>query len=190
MRVAFVLFDDLTALDFVGVYDPVTRLHSMGFDRTLTWELCALHATEVHDDRGLRLGATQGAGALTGFDLVIVPGGRGTQRLVTDAAFLAWLRATDPHTVMASVCTGSLLLGAAGLLQGLRATTHGTSLDALKAYGATPVAERVVDEGGVITAAGVTAALDLGLHIVQRYAGAETRARIAMQMQYPPPAAV
>jgi len=91
----------------------------------------------------------------------------------------------EPARPKASVCTGSLLLGAAGFLKGRRATTHPNALEALKTYCATVVAARVVDEGDVITAVGVTSAVDLGLTLVARIAGEEARERIAEQMDYP-----
>jgi len=187
MNVAFVLFDDLTLLDFVGAYDPITRLHSMGFDRTLTWQLCTRAEREIHDDRGLTVRATEIGESLAAYDLVVVPGGIGAQRLATDSAFVAWLRTAPDRAVLASVCTGALLLGAAGWLRGLRATTHHSAMQDLTAYGAIPVLDRVADEGRVVTAAGVTSGIDLGLHLVERFAGQEVRSRIQQQMEYRTP---
>lgn len=184
MRVAFILFEGLTTLDFVGVYDPVTRLGSMGFIPALSWELCA-PAAEVCDDKGLRLAATQVGGSLAGYDLLIAPGGFGTRPLKDDPAFLDWLRTGADVPLKASVCTGALLYGAAGFLQGRRATTHPNAYDLLRPYCAEVVDARVVDEGPVVTARGVTSAIDLGLHLAGRLAGPEAVARMRAQMDYP-----
>jgi cyclohexyl-isocyanide hydratase len=96
-----------------------------------------------------------------------------------------WLRSAGPVGLKTSVCTGALLLGAAGFLNGKKATTHPGALKELEPYCASVLKGRVVDDGNVITAGGVAASLDLGLHVVERLAGAEARARIAAQMDYP-----
>ena len=184
MKAAFILFDHLTALDFVGVYDPLTRLRSMQVMPTFAWSLCAF-TPAITDDRGLRLVPDKVAEPLDGYDLIVVPGGYGTRPLQQDEAFLDWLRTADAVPLKASVCTGAMLLGAAGFLEGKRATTHPNNFDDLAPYCAHVVDARVVDEGDVVTARGVTSAIDLGLHLVERLAGEAARARIAKQMDYP-----
>lgn len=185
MRMAFILFDGLTTLDFVGLYDPLTRLKTQGFIPELSWELCA-PTPEVRDDRGLRLTATQVGGSLAGYDLLAAPGGFGTRPLKDDPAFMDWLRTGADAELKASVCTGALLFGAAGWLQGRRATTHPNAYELLRPTCAQVVTDaRVVDEGAVITARGVTAGIDLGLHLCARLAGPEAAARIRTQMDYP-----
>jgi len=184
MKAAFVIFDRLTALDLIGLYDPITRLHSMGFRPDFGWEFCALEKS-VTDDRGLGIQATCVGGSLEGFDVLLVPGGFGTADLVSDSAFLDWLRTADAVPLKASVCTGALLLGAAGWLRDRAATTHPNSYRELEAYCREVKQERVVDAGDVITGRGVTAAIDVGLHVVERIAGAEVRQAIARQMDYP-----
>ena len=123
---------------------------------------------------------------LTGYDLVFVPGGSATRDLRRDEAFVSWLRTAGDAELLASVCTGSLLLGAAGFLDGLSATTHPSAYDLLDEY-AEVRSERIVDEGRVVTARGVSSSLDLGLHLVERLADATTRAEIATQMDYDDP---
>src|SRR5437868_10991050 len=113
MQIAFVIFDQMTALDFVGVYDPLTRLKTMNFISDLRWDICA-RTRELTDDRALRFTATSINESLAGYDAIIVAGGYGTRTLMNDAAFIAWLRNADDCPLKASVCTGSLLLGAAG----------------------------------------------------------------------------
>ncbi len=184
MKAAFIVFNKMTLLDFVGFYDPVTRLQSMRLMPDLEWSICAFDQT-VTDDRGVKIEAARVGESLAEYDLLFVPGGIGTRSLQTDNTFIEWLR-TFPTTGLAvSVCTGALLLGAAGFLKGKRATTHPTALKELTPYCDAVVQQRIVDEGNVITAGGVATSIDLGLYVVERIAGAETRARIATQMDYP-----
>jgi len=118
-----VVFDRMTALDFVGIYDPLTRLRSMGIDPNFDWRICAQQAP-VTDDRGLRFVPDAVEEPLSGFDLLVVPVGSGTRTLVRDANFLRWFGSAAGVPLKVSVCTGSLLLGAAGFLRGKAATTH------------------------------------------------------------------
>jgi transcriptional regulator GlxA family with amidase domain len=182
LRAAFVIFEGMTALDFVGAYDPLTRLRTMRLREDFAWDVCAF-TEEVRDNTGLRFAPARIREPLDGYELLVVPGGYGTRELTEDAAFLDWLRTAAACELKTSVCTGSLLLGAAGFLQGRRATTHPSALEDLKKFCAVS-AERVVDEGDVITAGGVTAAIDLGLHLCERLAGAEAREKIRTQMDY------
>lgn len=184
MKTAFVIFDRLTAMDFIGVYDPLTRLKSMQLMPGFEWDVCAL-APDITDDKGLRISPSVVGEPLSEYDLIVVPGGFGTRTLQHDKAFVEWLRTSEPVKLKASVCTGSLLLGAAGFLKDKRATTHPSAFGELKPYCAQVVDDRVVDAGGIITARGVTSAIDLGLYLVERLAGAEARTRVAKQMDYP-----
>ena len=185
MKVAFIIFNRMTALDFVGVYDPLTRLKSMGLMPALSWDVCA-HSTEVADDKGLAFTPTKVGEPLGNYNLVIVPGGFGTRELVDDEGFIEWLKTSAPCGLKASVCTGSLLLGAAGFLAGRRATTHPSAFRELERFCREVSDQRVVDEGDVVTARGVTSAIDLGLHLVERFVGKEGRERIRKQMDYLP----
>lgn len=182
MRIAFVVYDGMTALDFIGVYDSVTRLKTMGFMDDLKWEVCACSGG-VRDGAGLRFVPTRVAGSLHDYDLVIVPGGFGARDLVENNGFIDWLRTAHSGRKV-SVCTGSLLLGAAGFLQGKKATTHPTAFDDLRPYCASVVDDRIVDEGDVITARGVTSAIDLGLYLCEQLAGREVMEKIRKQMDY------
>jgi len=184
MKTAFVIFDRMTALDFIGVYDPLTRLKSMQIIPNFEWDICAV-AEKVADDKGMSFTPNVVAEPLSNYDLVVVPGGFGTRTLQHDKVFVDWLRTSQAVKLKASVCTGSLLLGAAGFLKGKRATTHPGAFEELKPYCAQVVDERVVDEGEVVTARGVTSAIDLGLYLVERLASADARKRVAKQMDYP-----
>ncbi|HZQ06848.1 MAG TPA: DJ-1/PfpI family protein [Anaerolineae bacterium] len=182
MKIAFVIFDGLTALDFIGVYDPVTRLKTMGFMPALEWDICA-RSQPVRDSTGLIFTPTGVGESLAEYDTVIVPGGFGTRALVKDEAFLEWLR-TAERCQKVSVCTGALLLAAAGFLKGKKATTHPNAFAELSELGASVLTDRVVDAEGLITARGVTAAIDLGLYLVEKWAGREVKERIRVQMDY------
>jgi cyclohexyl-isocyanide hydratase len=182
-RVAFVIFDGMTALDFIGVFDPVTRLKTMEIMPGLEYDVCAT-IREVTDGSGVRFVADRVCGPFDGYDMVVLPGGFATRRLVDDADFIGWIRMAECCPYKISVCTGALLWGAAGFLEGRRATTHPDAFEQLATYGATVVDERIVDEGDVITARGVTSAIDLGLYLVEKLAGADARVRIAAQMDY------
>ena len=184
MKVAFVVFDRMTSLDFVGFYDPVTRLKSMKILDEFEWRICST-ADQVVDDRGLRIHADAVDEPLAPYDMVFVPGGFGTRALQRDGRFIEWLRGSQRVPLKVSVCTGALLLGAAGFLQRRSATTHPSAYDELAPYCEKVLPDRIVDEGDVITARGVSAAIDAGLHVVQRLAGPEARNRIATQMDYP-----
>ena len=184
MKAAFIAFERMTFLDFIGFYDAVTRLKSMKINEDFEWRTCAL-TQQVTDDRGLKIEADSVAQSLADYDLLFVPGGFGTRALQHDAAFVQWLQTAAGAPLKVSVCTGALLLGAAGYLKGLRATTHPAAYKELEPYCKTVVQARVVDEGHVITGRGVSTSIDLGLHVVERLAGAEARARVATQMDYP-----
>ncbi len=174
----------MTSLDFIGFYDPVTRLKSMKIMDDFDWRICSTSQCVV-DDRGLRIEADEVAEPINSYDMLFVPGGFGTRSLQHDKSFVDWLRTAGSVRLKVSVCTGALLLGAAGFLRGLRATTHPSALKELEPYCQAVVHDRVVDDGETITAGGVSSAIDLGLHVVERLAGADARARVATQMDYP-----
>jgi cyclohexyl-isocyanide hydratase len=187
MKAALIVFDRMTYLDFVGFYDPLTRLKSMNVMPDFEWRILS-NRPQVADDRGpagMKMVPDAVLEPLGGYDLVYVPGGMGTRPLQHDREFVDWLKTAAPAKLKVSVCTGALLLGAAGFLAGKRATTHPGALKDLERYCDKVLTDRIVDEGSVITGGGVSASLDLGLHVVQKLAGAEARSRIAAQMCYP-----
>ncbi|OGA03139.1 MAG: thiamine biosynthesis protein ThiJ [Betaproteobacteria bacterium RIFCSPLOWO2_02_64_14] len=184
MKAAFIVFDRMTYLDFIGFYDPVTRLKSMKIMEDFEWRILS-PTPRVVDDRGLRMEPDGLMEALGSYDMVFLPGGMGTRPLQHDQSFVDWIKTAAPVKLKVSVCTGALLLGAAGFLKGRRATTHPSAYQELEPYCATVIRERVVDEGDIITARGVSSSIDAGLHVVERLAGTEARARMATQMDYP-----
>jgi putative intracellular protease/amidase len=182
MDIAIPLFDRFTALDAVGPYEVLSRLPGAtvhfvadepGPKRTET-EMLALTADESLDD-------------LPQPEVIMVPGGYGTRDLMHDERMLDWLRrAHETSQWTTSTCTGSLLLAAAGILDGLKATTHWLSRDLLREYGAEPVEERVVEQGKVITAAGVSSGIDMALTLVSRITGDGVAQAIQLGIEYDP----
>jgi len=175
------LFPDITQLDMTGPYEVFTRLPGARVD--VIWK----SRDPVRSDHGLALVPTATFDEIDALDLVCVPGGPGVGPLLEDAATLAFLRRIAARArYVTSVCTGALVLGAAGLLQGRRATTHWMSLELLAPFGATPVAERVVCDGNVITGGGVTAGIDFALTVAAEVAGRDTAERIQLAIEYDP----
>ena len=180
--VAMLLFDGITALDAVGPYEvfqrlPDTRVHMVASKPG---------PVRTHDG-GLALLADRSLADLPSPELVVVPGGFGVELVMRDEATLDWLRrAHETSRFTTSVCTGSLILGAAGILKGLRATSHWTQLDRLTGFGAEPTSERVVFQGKVVTAAGVSAGIDMALALAQRMCGDDLAKGIQLSIEYDP----
>jgi transcriptional regulator GlxA family with amidase domain len=183
MKIAFVIYDDMTLLDFAGVYDPLTRLKTMHFLDDLTWDICA-RKEKVRSTEGAVLVPDLVDIDLAGYDYVIIPGGDGIKDLMQDKAFLRWITVVSGTTTMAAVCGGSLLLGAAGMLRMKKATTHPNLMAPLRHFVREISPNRIVDEGTVITAGGVTSAIDLGLYLCEKIAGRDAREKIQVQMDY------
>lgn len=184
MQIACVLFPRLTALDIVGPYEVLQRLP----DATVTF--VGHRRGEVRTENGF-LGLTVDAtfDEVTEPDVVIVPGGIGTRALLDDAPVLDWLRDVHRSTrFTTSVCTGSLLLGAAGLLRGLTATTHWSVMDALERTGAVPTGERVVEhlEQRIITAAGVSSGIDMALRLSELLVDDVAAKAMQLMVEYDP----
>lgn len=183
MQIAFVLYDGLTALDFVGAYDPITRVRTMGFRNDVGWDLWSLDDS-VTATGGLTFETTAVDEPLGDYDLVFVPGGIGTSLPHANHPVVSRLRDATDCRYKASVCTGALLLAAAGLLDDRQATTHPSAYDSLGER-ATVSERRVVLDEGVVTGRGVSAALNVGLFLSELLTDTETRERIAAQMDYP-----
>jgi transcriptional regulator GlxA family with amidase domain len=182
MDIVCYVFDGITALDIVGPYEVLQRLP----EADVTFVAAA--AGEIRTDNGfLALVADHSLAETTRADVLVVPGGFATRALETDSALLDWIRAIDATTTWTtSVCTGSMLLAAAGLLAGKEATTHWASLDRLKEYGAIPTGRRVVEQGKIVTAAGVSAGIDMALTLAARIAGDEYAQGIQLGIEYDP----
>lgn len=182
MQIAFVLYDGFTALDITGPYDVLSNLP--GSESVFIAE----RAGPVRNESGtLALVADRALQEMPRPDIVVVPGGFGTRALLEHEPLLSWLRSAHQSTVWTtSVCTGSLLLAAAGLLTGAPATTHWLARDQLASLGARPVAQRVVRHGRILTAAGVSAGIDMALRLVQLIHGDEAAQAIQLGIEYDP----
>jgi len=180
--IAIPIFDRLTALDAVGPYEVLSRLPGA----TVTF-VAAEPGPKRTENGMLALTADRALSDLRRPDVIVVPGGLGTRALMHDEPTLAWLREAHAHSQWTtSVCTGALLLAAAGLLTGLEATTHWLAFDLLAAQGAIPVSRRVVEQGKVITASGVSAGIDMALTLAAHIAGPEYAQAIQLGIEYDP----
>ncbi|MGW0519385.1 DJ-1/PfpI family protein [Crossiella sp. NPDC003009] len=184
--IAFVLYPGLTPLDLVGPLQVLAALPQLG----LPYRAVTVAGTKdpLPTDLPLHLSATHTYPEIPNPFAVLVPGGGApTFRAMADESLLNYLRTTSPQAeLMLSVCTGSLLLGAAGLLKGRKATTHWAARHVLPRFGATPVAERWVTDGKFTTAAGVAAGIDAALHVVQQLTGPEVARAVQNGIEYDP----
>jgi putative intracellular protease/amidase len=183
MIIAIGLYDGFTALDAIGPYEVLTYVP----DAEVV--ICAEHAGVVDDQYHLvhlRVDAT--FADVPRPDVLFVPGGPGAGRFAADGhPIVDWIREAHPHTTWTtSVCTGALLLGAAGLLEGLPATTHWSAYDELATYGAQPTEQRVVTTGKIVTAAGVSSGIDMALTLAAKIAGPEMAQSIQLAIEYDP----
>jgi putative intracellular protease/amidase len=182
MEIAFLLYDGFTALDAVGPYEVLSRLP--GAEVKFVASESGPKTTETHS---LSMVADYSLDDVPEPEILVVPGGFGTRRLLEDQELMDWLRAAHEKTTWTtSVCTGSLLLGAAGILEGLRATSHWAVIDRLADFGAIPTRERVVEEGKVVTAAGVSSGIDMGLRLAERIGGEDLAKGIQLGIEYDP----
>jgi len=182
MNISILLYDGFTALDAIGPYEVLRSVPG--------WEVefVASQRGEVRTDSGaVGLTADRSMEEVGAPEIVLVPGGIGTREKMADEEILTWLRRVDETSKWTtSVCTGSLLLAAAGLLEGKRATGHWAWLEPLKEFGAEPVGGRYVEDGKVITAAGVSAGIDMALYLVGREVGPDVAQAIQLGIEYDP----
>lgn len=183
MRIAFIIFDQITWLDFIGVYDPISRLKTMNFLPDLKWDICSF--TELASDQfGLSIKPHRIQPSLSDYDAIIIPGGLGTRQLQHDHDFLNWIQRAKAVKYKISICTGSLILGAAGFLVDRKATTHFNEYETLRPYCREVSTDRIVDDENTITAGAVSASIDLGLYLCEKWAGQEACEAIRKAMNY------
>jgi transcriptional regulator GlxA family with amidase domain len=182
MNIAILLYDRFTALDAIGPYEVLSRLPGASL------EFVAAESGPVTTDNGmLTIVAGQSIEEASAPDIVLVPGGPGEVAARAGGAVLEWLRAVDEtSTWTTSVFTGTLILASAGLLEGKRATSHWTALDELAGLGVEAVSERVVFDGKIVTAAGVSAGIDMALALAGRVAGVPVAQAIQLGLEYDP----
>lgn len=183
MRISFFLYEGLTTLDLMGPHDVLSRVPGAEAISVSKGGQAVLADTGV-----LGLTASHAMDEVDATDVLVVPGGlEGTFAAAADPEILDWIRAVSADaTWITSVCTGSLILGAAGLLDGKRATTHWAAIDLLPDFGATPVRERVVRDGNVLTGAGVSAGIDMALTLAAELAGEDVARTIQLGIEYDP----
>ena len=180
-QIGFILFPEVTQLDMTGPYEVFTRLPDAKVH--LVWK----SREPVTATGGMQILPTMTYADCPQLDLICVPGGTGMNPLLTDAETLDFIRSQAKGArYVTSVCTGALVLGAAGLLKGKRAVTHWMSREMLAAFGATPVIDRVVVDGNVITGGGVTAGIDFALVVVAQAFGRDVAESIQLGMEYDP----
>jgi transcriptional regulator GlxA family with amidase domain len=180
--IAIPIFDRITALDAIGPYEVLSRLPGA----RIRW-VAMTPGTYKTDNRQLTMVADEPLSAVPHPEIIMVPGGFGTRSLMTPNPLLDWLRvAHETSQWTTSVCTGSLLLGAAGILKGLEATTHWAALDTLAELGAKPTLRRVVEQGKIVTAAGVSSGIDMALVLAAHIAGEEFAQSIQLGIEYDP----
>ncbi|RUT44420.1 DJ-1/PfpI family protein [Paenibacillus anaericanus] len=184
MKIAFVIFNGMTFLDFIGFYDVVYRLNMFEETKGTTWDICGL-SEEISDELGLTVKVNRVKPDLSEYDLLFVPGGMGTRELRYDDEFITWLKQADKVKYKVSVCTGSLLLGAAGFLENKKATTHPNVYELLEPYCAEVIKTRIVKDGDLITAGGVSTSIDLALYVVNLFVNQEAVEIIKQQIDYP-----
>ena len=182
MDVAILLFDAITPLDAIGPFEVLGRLPGSKI------KMVGKEKGAVRTVGGsLSLNADYAISEIERADVLLVPGGFGADAVATDPDICDWVkRIHETTTWTTAVCTGSLILGSAGLLNGVRATSHWRAVDFLKSYGALPVRERIVFDGKIATSAGVSAGIDMALALAAKIAGQEIAEAIQLGMEYAP----
>jgi putative intracellular protease/amidase len=182
VKIAIPIFNQVTALDAIGPYEVLSRIPGADL------KFVGFEAGPVKTDNGmLSLNAELALEDFADPDILLVPGGFGTRALMTNERMLDWVRQVDAGTTWTtSVCTGSLVLGAAGLLNGLEATTHWAAMDILDRLGAKTTGKRVVHQGKIVTAAGVSSGIDMALWLTGQIAGDDVAEAIQLGIEYDP----
>ena len=182
MDVAIPIYDAFTALDAVGPYEVLSRVPGARV------RFIAPEPGAVTTDNGmLSLVAEASLDEVPAPEVLVVPGGISSSAVARDEAFVGWVRrAHETSTWTTSVCAGALILGAAGILDGLKATTHWLDYEELATYGARPTPQRVVEQGKVITSAGVSSGIDMALTLAARIAGDDVARAIQLSIEYDP----
>lgn len=184
MKIAFVLFNGVTFLDFIGFYDVIHRLQLFEETKDVSWDICGV-SDEVSDDLGLTIKVDMVKPDLSRYDMIFIPGGMGTRNLRYDDEFITWIKQAERVKYHVSVCTGSLLLGAAGFLKNKKATTHPGVYDLLAPYCSEVIATRIVKDGNVITGGGVSTSIDLALYMIELLVSKDAVAIVKQQIDYP-----
>ncbi len=181
MQIVFLFYEGMTALDAVGPHEILSRLPQTSIKRI------AKSAGKITTDSGLMLEADYAITDISSAHVLFVPGAGSATTLREHPEILNWLKQIHAQTIWTtSVCTGSLILGAAGILSGVKATTHWAALERLRRWGAEPVAERIVESGKIITSAGVSAGIDMALTLAAKISGEQVAKALQLGIEYDP----
>ena len=181
MEIAILIFDNYTALDLVGPYEVLNKLPNSKI------QLVGLEKKEYSDTYGLKISADYSMDEISQADILLIPGGFGIDKLLNNQEIIEWIQQIDRSTKWTvSVCSGSLLLAQAGLLNGKSCTTHWRRKEQLRNYDVTVKNERYVQDGKIITSAGVSAGIDMAIYLVSKIAGDQTAKMIQLAIEYDP----
>ena len=181
MKIVILLFDNYTALDIVGPYEVLNKLPNSKI------YLVGLEKKRYNDTYGLKISADYSIDEISQADILLVPGGPGIDNLLNNRKVIEWIQKVDSTTTWTvSVCSGSLLLAEAGLLNGKNCTTHWRRKDQLRKYNVSVKDERYVQDGKMITSAGVSAGIDMALYLVSKIAGDQAAKMIQLAIEYDP----
>jgi len=181
MQIIFLFYEGMTALDAVGPHEILSRLPGISVKRV------AKTAGKIHTDSGLIMEAEETLSDIDYADILFIPGAGNATTLQQYPEILSWIRTLHAKTTWTtSVCTGSLILGAAGILAGIKATTHWAALNRLRKWGAEPLQERMVESGKIITAAGVSAGIDMALTLAAKISGERVAKALQLGIEYDP----
>ncbi len=184
MKMAFIFFDNMTMLDFAGFHNAITWLKKRNILEDLSWDFCG-NKEEVTDDRGMIIRMNRVMPNLGEYDLLFVPGGQATRQLIHDQEFVRWIQTAQDVKYKVSVCTGALILGAAGFTKDKIITTNPLALAELIPYCKEVVKVRAIRDGDLFTGGGITASVDLGLYFIETITDQETAVEIQKLMDYP-----
>lgn len=181
MNITFLFYEGMTTLDSIGPHEVLGRLPGVNIQRV------AKQRGEIQAGLGLKLIAEYCLSEISETDILVIPGAKNATSLAHDAEILNWIKMIHKNTQWTtSVCTGSLILGAAGILQNKRATSHWAVLDRLKRWGAQPISQRIVEDGKIMTAAGVSAGIDMALLLAAKVAGQQVAETLQLSIEYDP----
>ncbi|MBP1996686.1 cyclohexyl-isocyanide hydratase [Paenibacillus eucommiae] len=184
MKMAYILFDKMTMLDLVGFYEAVTWMGILKVKENVSWDFCS-NQEYITDDRGLTVKINHVYPDLSGYDVIFIPGGFSTRQLRYDTEFISWIQTARDVEYKLSVCTGALILGAAGFLKDKKATTNPSAYDLLEPYCKEVIKERYVRDGNIFTGGGVSASIDLGLYFIESLTNDEVVRQVQEKLDYP-----
>lgn len=184
MKIAFILYDGFSTLDFASVYEPLTRLKTMGLVSDLVWELCST-SEKITDSQGMLYHPTMVNQPISGYDLIVIPGSPDVDKPLSDEQLLSWLDTAGKTPWLAAIGKGSLLLAAIDILQNKRVAADPENFAELEKFGVLPVAEPLVEDDAIFTAANSSAALKLGISLCAQLAGLGAAEKVRSRLGEP-----